>query len=267
MAFIGPYQIYTIDGVATVARVEDWNTLATSVNTGLAQAVDNARACTDAETAELTQFIASTYVPISRGNLASGTDLNTITGPEHSGSWGMPSGNMYTNSPTLTTSGVLEVVRGLGNLTLVQRITAGSPMWWREVTSISGGTWSAWVQAETAANSAANLATANAYTDTKDTSNRAAWASADAATHATAQDYADDAVAPEAAKNVTQDGRLDDLEALALPVSNIALDTDGVPYYSPGSTSVQIIQDVDGTPYFIQFMTAAVDVDGVPYFA
>lgn len=32
--------------------------------------------------------------------------------------------------------------------------------------------------------------------------------------------------------------------------SHIALDTDGVPYYSPGSMTVQIHQDADGVPYF-----------------
>ena len=76
MAFIGPYQQYTIDGTNTVARVQDWVTQATAINTGLAQAVDNANAYTDAEAVELTQSVAATYVPISRGLLASGTDLH-----------------------------------------------------------------------------------------------------------------------------------------------------------------------------------------------
>ena len=34
-----------------------------------------------------------------------------------------------------------------------------------------------------------------------------------------------------------------------LTVSHIALDTDGTPYYSPGSATVQVGQDTDGTPY------------------
>lgn len=32
--------------------------------------------------------------------------------------------------------------------------------------------------------------------------------------------------------------------------SHIALDTDGVPFFSPGSMTVQIRQDADGVPYF-----------------
>ena len=34
-----------------------------------------------------------------------------------------------------------------------------------------------------------------------------------------------------------------------LTVSHIALDEDGTPYYSPGSATVQVGQDTDGTPY------------------
>lgn len=34
-----------------------------------------------------------------------------------------------------------------------------------------------------------------------------------------------------------------------LTTSHISLDTDGVPFYSPGSTTVQVGQDLDGTPY------------------
>ena len=34
-----------------------------------------------------------------------------------------------------------------------------------------------------------------------------------------------------------------------LTVSHIALDTDGTPYFSPGSATVQVGQDTDGTPY------------------
>lgn len=34
--------------------------------------------------------------------------------------------------------------------------------------------------------------------------------------------------------------------------SHIALDTDGVPFFSPGSMSVQVHQDTDGVPYFTE---------------
>jgi hypothetical protein len=33
-------------------------------------------------------------------------------------------------------------------------------------------------------------------------------------------------------------------------ISNIALDTDGVPYFSPGSMTVKVLQDTDGVPYY-----------------
>ncbi|WP_324644140.1 hypothetical protein [Pseudarthrobacter sp. LT1] len=34
-------------------------------------------------------------------------------------------------------------------------------------------------------------------------------------------------------------------------ISNIALDTDGTPYFAAGSNAVQILADTDGQPYFI----------------
>lgn len=36
-----------------------------------------------------------------------------------------------------------------------------------------------------------------------------------------------------------------------LTVSNVALDTDGVPYFSPGSVTARVLADTDGTPFFI----------------
>ena len=36
-----------------------------------------------------------------------------------------------------------------------------------------------------------------------------------------------------------------------LRVSHIDLDTDGEPYYSPGSATVPVGQDLDGTPYIV----------------
>lgn len=35
-----------------------------------------------------------------------------------------------------------------------------------------------------------------------------------------------------------------------LDTSHIALDTDGTPYYRPGSTTVKVLQDTDGTPFY-----------------
>lgn len=144
---------------------------------------------------------------------------------------------------------------------------------------------------------------AQTYADGKDTANRAAWAAADAVILTSAQTYTDtqvsadrarlttletttvpqalsdakaytDAqVAPDRArltaveeKNRVQDWRLTSLEAVAPKISNIALDSDGSPYYSPGSTEVHVIPDADGAPYYITFMTASADTDGIPYF-
>ena len=60
-------------------------------------------------------------------------------------------------------------------------------------------------------------------------------------------DGIDASIAAIQSKNTQQDGRLD-----ALKTSHISLDTDGVPYYDAGSMSVQVLQDDDGVPYFIQ---------------
>lgn len=35
-----------------------------------------------------------------------------------------------------------------------------------------------------------------------------------------------------------------------LDTSHVALDTDGTPYYRPGSTTVKVRQDADGTPFY-----------------
>lgn len=51
--------------------------------------------------------------------------------------------------------------------------------------------------------------------------------------------------------NTTQNGRLAGLESGVVLVSNIALDTDGVPYFVAGSNAVQILADTDGAPYFV----------------
>ena len=67
-------------------------------------------------------------------------------------------------------------------------------------------------------------------------------------------------------KNEQQDGRIDELAAVSPVVSNIALDTDGNPYYSPGATQVHVIPDTDGNPYYITFMSARVAADDNIYF-
>jgi hypothetical protein len=34
-------------------------------------------------------------------------------------------------------------------------------------------------------------------------------------------------------------------------ISNVALDTDGIPYFAAGSNAVQILADTDGAPYYV----------------
>lgn len=45
------------------------------------------------------------------------------------------------------------------------------------------------------------------------------------------------------------DSKAQEIQA-ALDTSHIALDTDGTPYYRPGSTTVKVLQDTDGTPFY-----------------
>lgn len=279
MAYFGPYQIYKIESAELVERVEDWDLLNVSVNNALAAAETNAKDHADTEVAEdrgrldlietknteqddALAALPATYVPLSRGILVDGTDFNTLTGAQHVGDYSLLTSSTYPNAPVFTSAAVLEVRRGSGNtLSVVHRVTFGAVMLWREATDAGAGTWSTWVQAETTVGTAANLVAAQAYTDAEVALDRARLTAAESKNDA--QDTRLDGVE---SVNVTQDGRLTSLEAVAPKVSNIALDTDGIPYYSPGSTSVHIIQDTDGTPYFIQFMTASLDTDGVPYF-
>ncbi len=244
---------------------------------------------------------------VSRGVLASGTNLNTLTGPEHVGTYSLLTTSTYPNAPTFTGTAVLEVHRGSGNtLSVVQRLTFGAAMLWREAVDAAAGTWSVWEQVETVsrANSTnavqdGRLTSAEAknteqdnrlnYMDTKNDAQDGRLTSAEAKN--TEQDGRLNSVE---AKNVTQDDRLDifdtrttdhgirlnNVEAVntgqdnrldfidqVLPkVSNIALDTDGIPFFSPGSTAVHVIPDGDGEPYFITFMSASADADGTPYF-
>ena len=57
-----------------------------------------------------------------------------------------------------------------------------------------------------------------------------------------------------AAANAAEEAAIDhaDMKIDALKTSHISLDTDGVPYYDPGSMAVQVLQDDDGVPYFKQ---------------
>jgi len=104
--------------------------------------------------------IEQNYTPLSRGVLANGTDLDTLTGPTHVGTYSLPSSSTYPNCPAgLSGTSVLEVQRGSGNaLSVVHRVTAGTTLVWREAVDAAAGTWSDWSQAETKADSAPKFA-------------------------------------------------------------------------------------------------------------
>lgn len=239
-----------------------------------------------------------------KGYLPNGTDLNTFG---ETGRWAVRLADdvaTIVNAPPGANPGFVELTVTQHGMKVQTWVSYGSNTGWRRTTaSVVAGTLTAWgsmdVDAKAYADTqdTAKLTEAKAYADTQDAAyrvtDRALWrteddghqaaAEANAKTYADAQDasklaeakaYADAGLALDRArltvneaKNTTQDGRLTSLEAVAPKVSNIALDSDGVPYYSPGSTAVHIIQDTDGTPYFIHFMSAALDTDGTPYFA
>jgi hypothetical protein len=91
-----------------------------------------------------------TYIPLSRGVLANGTDLNTLIGPQHVGDYSLLGGYTYPNAPAITSTATLEVRRGSGtSLSVVHRVTYGGTLTWREAVDASSGIWPAWSQAQT----------------------------------------------------------------------------------------------------------------------
>jgi len=128
--------------------------------------------------------LPNTYTPLSRGLLPNGTDLNTLTGTQHVGTYGLSTASTYPNGPAgpLPSTAVLEVKRGAGNA-VVHEITAGSTKLWREAVDTAAGTWSVWAQVQSKADADAT----NAAQDTR--------------------------LNLVEAKNTAQDGRLDLVEA------------------------------------------------------
>lgn len=186
-----------------------------------------------------------------RGNLPNGTNLNTFS---ESGRWAVRTSAdaaTMTNGPTGASAGFVELTTADNGMKVQSWTNYGSNKGWRRTTdSITSSTFTPWGVVDV---------DAKAYADTKDTANRSAWAAADTSKLAEAKSYADSGLSADRA-------RLTSLEAVSPKVSNIALDTDGNPYYSPGSTQVHVIQDGDGEPYYITFLQASADEDGAPYF-
>lgn len=211
-----------------------------------------------------------------KGYLPNGTDLNTWT---DNGRWAIRLASdvaTMLNTPAAAGSGFVEMTTSQHGMKVQTWVNYGTNTAWRRTTaSIVAGTFTAWgaLDVDVKAYADTGDAAGQAYTDGKDTANRAAWAAADTAVAAAATAYTDAEVlkdrnrlTPIEATNTVQDGRLASLEAVSPKVSNIAMDTDGVPYYSPGSTEVHVIPDGDGEPYFITFLSASADTDGAPYF-
>lgn len=179
MAFIGPYQVYTIDGAATVARVADLNQLATTVNNAAATAENNAVATA--------KTYADGQVATDRGRLTAIETKNTAQD---------------------------------GRLDLVETKNTAQDA---DITT-----------ARTNA-----VADAKVYTDAQDAAyrveDRALWRAEDDGHEAAARTYTD-----------TRETAV----RASFTISHIALDTDGTPYFSPGSMTVKVLQDTDGTPYY-----------------
>ena len=174
MAFIGPYQQFVIDGIATVVRVDDWVKQAVAINTGLATVQDAALA------------EAKGYADTEN---ALDVDASVLLRRRTRHRTGASARSKRRTSPK--TTGLMCSTPG--------------PM-----TIGTGWKWS------------------RRSTPRKTT-------------------------------------RLDYIDKVIPKVSNIALDADGVPYFSPVSTVVHIIPDGDGEPYFITFMSASAAADGTPY--
>jgi len=161
---------------------------------------DIAKAQSDATDA-LTKANAApdTYMPISRGILADGTDLNTLTGPQNVGAYTLNPSFTYPNAPVFSSWAVLEVQRGAGSsLSVLQRVTVSTALMWREAADASLGTWSVWSQAETKdVSTAKNIEQDSRLTavESKNTTQDSRLTSVES-------------------KNTTQDSRLSDLETI-----------------------------------------------------
>ncbi len=110
---------------------------------------------------------AAGYVPVTRGMLSSGTNFNDLRFNANVGAYGLSTTASYTNAPPFTSAAVLEVARSSGtNLSVVQRVTAGTRMWWREATDAGAGTWSPWREVQSVEDAAATFLTPGAAAGT-----------------------------------------------------------------------------------------------------
>jgi len=120
-----------------------------------ADAADSAQAAADSAFAAATSLGASNTLIDTRIDaklirilLPDGTDLNAMNTAADVGTYAV--GSTVVNGPpiALPSTGTLEIVKG-SNFGVTQRITAGTVVWFREVISVTAGTWFAWTQVST----------------------------------------------------------------------------------------------------------------------
>lgn len=162
-----------------------------------------------------------------KGYLPNGTDLNTFT---DTGRWAVRLTEdvaTIVNKPTGAGPGFVELTTTPHGMKVQTWVNYSSNTAWRRTSaSVTAGTLTAWGAVDV---------DAKAYVDTKDAASRSAWAAADASGLSSAKAYTD------TRENVIRDD---------LSVSNIDLDTDGIPFIRFGSRTAKILQDTDGAPYY-----------------
>jgi hypothetical protein len=80
-----------------------------------------------------------------RDLLADGTDLNLMNTTAHVGTYAVGVSPLNGPPVALPSTATLEIGRG-SNFAVYQRITAGTTIWFREIISVSAGTWFGWTQ-------------------------------------------------------------------------------------------------------------------------
>jgi hypothetical protein len=153
-----------------------------------------------------------------------------------------------------------DVVTGPAEVTLEtideshQRLNFSIPSPTQELVDAVDASASSAAGAQTAAvaaqGSAANAATAAANSATSAATSATAASGAQTAATA-AQTAAQAAVAEAAAAAAPTPEQLNEAVRATLLPSNLALDTDGVPFISPGANDVFVYLDTDGRPYFV----------------
>lgn len=224
------------DSTEPSALAGDINALAASVNSALGQVKSDV--ITDAttkygglparvtavESKNLAQDTAIAAAHWFRGAVPASTDWNTFDG---SGLYFMTSAAdlaTMTNMPPGASTGWGEFWRSTtGSLKEQTWTNYGSTprSWFRTTASTTLGTFSAWQESATVPMITAAVAALDAKNTAQDLAITNASAEAKAYTDTVAQ------------------------------TSHLAADTDGTPYFSPGSMTLRVFTDTDGNPFFL----------------